>query len=132
MLTLAIDTNTYVAFLNGNKDVVDYVRRADEIIIPFIVLGELYHGFYRGNKAPENIRLLEEFLDSPRVSIAQSDVQSALIFGEIATELADKGKPMQQDDIWIAALCKRNNYSLLTLDQGFKNIIGLKLLPISG
>lgn len=130
MNSLVLDTNTYVAYLNGDKQIVAYVKAADEINLPFIVIGELHYGFFKGNKAPENIRILQEFLESPRVRIIHSDEDVNIVFGEIAAELSSIGKPMQQNDIWIAAVCKRHNYSLLTYDQGFKNIIGLKLLPL--
>ena len=53
---------------------------------------------------------------------------TARIFGEIATELRQKGKPIQQDDMWIAALCKQYGYALATADKGFTGITGLELL----
>ena len=130
MNTIALDTNAYVAFLKGNKQIITYVQEADEIIMPFVVIGELYYGFFRGSKASENTKILDDFLRSSRVKIQDSTSETSLIFGEIAAELADKGKPMQQNDLWIAALCKERSYPLLTLDKGFENIIGLKLLPL--
>ena len=130
MNSLVLDTNAYTAFLNGNKKIASIIKKANEIYIPFILLGELYHGFYKGSKASENIKILDEFLSSERVNIIHSDNDTCIIFGEIASELASIGKPMQQNDIWIAALCKEHNYSLLTLDNGFKNIVGLKILPL--
>ena len=41
MNTIALDTNAYVAFLKGNKQIITYVQEADEIIMPFVVIGEL-------------------------------------------------------------------------------------------
>ena len=35
---------------------------------------------------------------------------------------------MQQNDIWIAALCKQHRYALVSNDQGFKNVVGLTLI----
>lgn len=127
---VCLDTNTYVAFLQGDKKIVDYIKNADEIILPFIVMGELYYGFYRGTKAAENVAILDKFISSTRVNIVNATEQTALIFGEIAAELANIGKLMQQNDIWIAAICKQLNCPLLTYDKGFKNVIGLKLVPI--
>ena len=131
MNSIVIDTNAYVAFLNGNKLCVNYIRSADEIILPSIVLGEIYYGIFRGTKKAENTKNLDGFLASPRVSIMHSDDKTAVSFGEIAAELANAGKPMQQNDIWIAALCKDLGKPLLTYDKGFENIIGLKLLPVT-
>jgi tRNA(fMet)-specific endonuclease VapC len=130
MNTVVLDTNTYVAYLNGNEEVVAYVRAADQLVLPFVVIGELYYGFFRGTKTAENSKILSDFLNSPRVSIWESTPETAIIFGELAAELADKGKPIQQNDIWIAALCKQHSSPLLTLDKGFKHIVGLQLLPV--
>ena len=130
MPQIAIDTNAYVAYLKNQKQVVGHFREADSVIVPYIVIAELYHGFFRGSKATENLQTLNEFLSSPRMSVIYPDEITTLNFGEIATELANAGKPMQQNDIWIAAICKQHGYPLLTLDNGFRNIIGLKLLPL--
>lgn len=130
MNTIVLDTNTYTAFLKSDNIVVQYIREADQIIMPYIVLGELYYGFFKGRKSDENLKVLDNFLRSPRVKIVHSDSDICVVFGEIAAELTAIGKPMQQDDIWIAAICKKINAPLLTYDRGFSNIIGLRLLPI--
>jgi len=129
-MIIALDTNAYVAFIRGEEAIYNNIKKADEIVMPFVVLGELYYGFYNGNKSAKNIQILEEFIKDLDVTIVHSVDQTALIFGEISAELAAIGKPMQQNDVWIAAICKQYNYSLLTLDKGFSNILGLRLLPL--
>jgi predicted nucleic acid-binding protein len=42
---LALDTNRYTDLCRGNVPVVEAVELADEVWLPFIVLGELRAGF---------------------------------------------------------------------------------------
>lgn len=125
MRQLALDTNAYRALEDGNKTVADAVRTADTIGLPVIVLGELYFGFENGNRKAQNSTKLDRFMRAGRVEILHIDTATARIFGELFTELMRLGKPIQQDDVWIAALCKQHGYTLATADKGFRHIVGL-------
>jgi predicted nucleic acid-binding protein len=59
--------------------------------------------------------------------LAFKDV-TAKLYGEITTQLRQIGHSIQQNNIWIAALCKQYNYKLATNDTGFDNILGLEVI----
>ncbi len=126
--SILLDTNAYAAFLNKNEIVGEIIKSTTEIYLPFVVLGELNFGFFKGNKTRENFNLLSKFMSSPRTEILYSDELTFQIYGEIATELSILGKPIQQNDIWIAALAKQHGLVLVSNDNGFANIVGLKLV----
>ncbi len=128
--SIVLNTNAYVAFIKGEKWVQANITSAPVIYMPFVVLGELHYGFYNGTKAQENLRVLADFLSTPRVKVLQPTENTPRLFGEVSAELAQKGKPMQTNDIWIAALCKEANYTLLTADKGFNNIAGIKIISM--
>lgn len=128
MSIIAIDTNAYRALDDGVAGAAKQVVDAHRIGMPIIVLGELYHGVEKGNKRRRNLERLKAFMGSPRVEILHITEETARIFGEISTELALAGKPIQQNDIWIAALCKQYYFPLLTADKGFEHIIGLDVM----
>ena len=48
---LALDTNRYTDLCRGDVGVVQTVELADEVWLPFIVLGELRAGFAAGSRA---------------------------------------------------------------------------------
>jgi len=131
MKRIALDTNAYSALLKGNLGVADMARKAVDIGIPLPVLGEIHYGIFDGTKSVENVNKLQKFLSTDRVNVLDINENTALLFGEIATELKRVGKPMQQNDIWIAAVCKQYDYTLLSNDRGFSEIIGLKLMVFS-
>ncbi len=131
-MKLALDTNAYRALSDGDQDLADAVRRAEAVGLPIIVLGELRFGFMNGSKLRENSETLERFLATPRVRILQLDEQTTRLFGETATLLRQRGVAIQQNDIWIAALCKQHSFTLATSDQGFQRVLGLEVMEVAG
>ena len=125
---LALDTNAYRALDDGNATLSGLIQTTPQVGLPIIVLGELYHGIFSGNKSERNLDRLGQFLNSPRVEILVINDSTAKLFGEIATELKRLGRPVQQNDIWIAALCKQHDYRLATADSGFQAVVGLETL----
>lgn len=125
---LALDTNAYRALDDGNPKLGALVKTTAQIGVPIIVLGELYYGIFLGSKQRENLSNLNRLLALPRVELLHIDEVTAKLFGEIATELRRTGHPIQQDDMWIAALCKQHGYMLATADKDFDAITGLELI----
>jgi len=125
---LALDTNAYKALGEGNQQLAEEARTAEAVGLPTIVLGELWFGFMNGTKLRQNAATLERFLATPRVRILELDMQTTRVFGEIATLLRHAGVAIQQNDIWIAALCKQHGFALATRDRGFQHVLGLEVL----
>ncbi len=130
-MKLALDTNAYRKLGDGDPDLAESMRRAEVIGLPINVLGELWFGFVNGSKLRENSETLERFLATPRVRILQLDEQTARGFGEIATSLRQAGISIQQNDIWIAALCKQHGFALATRDTGFQHVLGLEVVEVA-
>ena len=125
---VALDTNAYKVLRENNPKVVAAIHNSSTVGLPIIVLGELYFGFENGTKREANMLELRKFLNISSLMILHIDNDTARIFGEIAAELAQIGKPIQQNDIWIAALCKQYSYTLITADKGFQHIRGLDII----
>ena len=128
MQKLALDTNAYTALGYKNKTVATYIETANTIGVPIVVLAEIRFGALNGTQYAKNIDLLDALLLNNRVEVLDIDDQTTRLFAEIATTLRSMGRPIQQNDVWIAALCKQYGYKLVTNDQGFDNILGLDIL----
>ena len=128
---IALDTNAYRALDDGEPEVANYLRSTLKVGLPIIVLGEIYHGIFLGSRQEENNTKLNKFISLSRVEILHVNKSTTKLFGEIAAELKRIGKPMQQNDLWIAALCKQYDYALLSADKGFSNITGLELISFN-
>ena len=130
-MKLALDTNAYKALGEGNQQLAEEARTAEAVGLPVIVLGELWFGFMNGTKLRQNAATLERFLATPRVRVLELDRQTTRVFGEIATLLRQAGIAIQQNDIWIAALCRQHGFVLATRDRGFQQVLGLEVIEFT-
>ena len=130
-MKLALDTNAYRALGEGDPRLAEDMRRAEKVALPIVVLGELWFGFMNGSRLRENSETLERFLATPRVQVLELGEQTSRLFGEIATLLRQTGVAIQQNDIWIAALCKEHGFALATRDRGFQRVLGLDVVDVS-
>jgi predicted nucleic acid-binding protein len=128
---LALDTNAYKALGEGNRQLAEEARMAEAVGLPMIVLGELWFGFLNGTKLRQNAATLERFLATSRVHVLEPNRQTTRVFGEIATLLRRAGTAIQQNDIWIAALCKQHGFALATQDRGFQHVLGLEVIEFT-
>ena len=125
MRRLLIDTNIYSYALRGDDDVVEVLRKAEEIGFSVISIGELLFGFKGGGREQENREELENFLDSPRVVVYSVNEDTSEFYAEILNNLRGIGRPVPTNDIWIAALASQHGYILFSNDSHFTLIPGL-------
>lgn len=127
MKKITLDTNSYSKFFEGDNKILDELNKSILIFIPSIVLGELFHGFYRGSSLIKNKDRLNKFLNKPTVKITNVTLETAKIYGEIKNKIWKRGYPIPTNDIWIAACAIETNSTLVTYDKHFLNIPNLKL-----
>jgi len=116
---LALDTNRYTDLCRGNPDVVETVQTADEVWLPFIVLGELRAGFAVGSQGPRNESVLRRFLLKPGVDVLYADEQTTHHYANVYRQLRKQGTPMPTNDMWIAALVLQHSLTLYDRDAHF-------------
>jgi tRNA(fMet)-specific endonuclease VapC len=130
MMRLCIDTNIYSALISGNKRIQDLLQKAACIIIPTIVLGELYAGFQGGTRHHKNISELEEFLLEPGVEVVAADHAVARRYAIVLSDLKKKGTPIPTNDVWIAAITFETGTMLATFDNHFCKVAGLGIVEL--
>ena len=69
MNALLIDTNIYSHAMRGDAEIIKTLQQVAHIGISVISIGELLSGFKAGNKEKNNRQELNQFLDSPRVTL---------------------------------------------------------------
>lgn len=127
MKKILIDTNAYAAFKKNDASSVAALRSMEFIGVSIIVLGELLSGFSGGSREAANRKELDDFLDSPRVSLLPPDEETAEFYARIYWDMKRKGRPIPANDLWIAATAMRHGLALLTFDEHFESIDGLLL-----
>jgi tRNA(fMet)-specific endonuclease VapC len=125
---LALDTNRYTDFARGASDVLEVVRRADAIVLPFVVVAELRAGFRVGTLARANETRFAGFLSESRVSVAWPDEGTTHVYADLFSHLRRIGRPIPTHDLWIAAVCVQHAVPLYTRDVHFDHVPGLATL----
>ena len=116
---MALDTNRYSDLCRGNVDVVKHVSSADEVWLPFIVLGELRAGFAVGSQGARNEAVLRRFLLKPGVDVLYADEQTTYHYANVYRQLRKQGTPIPTNDMWIAALVLQHSLTLYDRDAHF-------------
>ena len=124
-----LDTNAYSdwrRFGHWNS----LIARAEKIIVPAIVLGELRSGFLRSARARENERKLVRFLGEKLVVIGLVGDETSHHYAILKNHLRTHGKPIPEADVWIAAIAVGHAALLLTRDRHFENLPQVRLADI--
>jgi tRNA(fMet)-specific endonuclease VapC len=118
-MKLALDTNRYTDLCRGERSVIETVERAEEVWLPFIVVGELRAGFAVGTQGPRNEAVLRRFLLKPGVGILYADDQTTHHYASVYRQLRKQGTPIPTNDMWIAALVLQHSLVLCARDAHF-------------
>jgi len=127
MKRIIIDTNFYAAFKRNEPEAVNLLKRADFIGVSTIILGELLAGFRCGSRERENRMELDLFLDAARVHSLVVDDETAEFYGQVFSELRQKGRPIPSNDLWLAATALQQGLALATYDDHFRHVSSLLL-----
>lgn len=123
---MLLDTNILIRLLAGDEVVLQRVAESESIKVPSIVLGELFYGAQKSGRRAENLVRVEQ-LASTNIVLPIS-VGTARFYGQIKEQLRVAGRPIPENDIWIAALAREHDLPLVTLDGHFDHIPDLVIV----
>ena len=120
-----LDTNVIIALFAKEPVVHERLSNADEVFVPCIALGEMFFGAYKSLRIKENLARINEFVLNSTVLACDTD--TAKKYGDIKNQLKEKGQPLPENDIWIAAVAQQYDLTLITRDTHFHIIENLKI-----
>jgi len=120
-----LDTNIIIALFAQDRSVIDHLRDAAEVFVPVIAAGELYFGAYRSGRVEANLQKLQEFVADN--TVLARDGETANFYGQVKNGLCAKGKPIPENDVWVAAIALQHQLTVVTRDAHFGEIDGLQI-----
>ena len=120
-----LDSNIIIDIFRGDKKAISRIKRLYVVYVPVIVIGELYYGANKSDQTPKRkleVEQLEEI-----VTVLNITRSTARIYGEIKDKLRAKGRPIPENDIWIAAVAIEHQLTLITKDKHFENLEGIAI-----
>lgn len=123
---MIIDTNGLSALADGEPALAPILRKATQIAIPVIVLGEYRYGIALSRNRAHYEEWLTEYL--PTFWIVEVDERTTVFYSAVRIELRKAGTPIPSNDAWIAALCRQHDLPLLSRDLHFDVVDGITRL----
>ena len=121
---MILDTNGLSAVADGDLTLEPILRRATEVALPVMVLGEYRYGIRRSRDRARYERWLAEAIPNYRVLVV--DRGTAEQYAEVRDELKRNGHAIPANDLWIAALARQHDLPLLSRDRHFDLVPRLK------
>lgn len=131
MQRLFLDTSAYSEFKRGNADIIEIIRKADQIYVNPVVIGELLSGFDGGKWRDKNRKELDDFLEHDTVTTQAVSRETAERYSFIRQRLKKRGTPIPANDMWIAASVIETGTFLVTRDSDFihlEDIIPMRIV----
>ena len=123
---MILDTNGLSAMAEGESALESILRKAAQVCIPVIVLGEYRYGISQSRKRVHYERWLTEYL--PTFRVLEIDERTTVSYSTVRIELKKAGTPIPANDVWIAALCRQHALPLLSRDRHFDAVSGITRL----
>jgi tRNA(fMet)-specific endonuclease VapC len=119
-----LDTNIIIDLLANENGIKTKLAGAEESFISSITIGELFYGAEKSTRPAENMRRIEDF--AAMITVLGCDTSTARRYGQIKNMLRVKGRPVPENDLWIAAVSCQHDLILVTRDKHFNEIEGLQ------
>lgn len=121
---MILDRNGLSAVADGDASLIPILRRATEIAVPVIVLGEYRYGVRQSRECQRYEQWLMDSL--PNYRILDVDQETTTHYATLRTELKKAGTPIPANDVWVAALCRQYRLPILSRDRHFDIVAGLR------
>lgn len=132
MKSILLDRDAYTALLAGDERVLEALARADTTYMSVITVGELHAGFRGGSRFIVNREQLAGFLSKPTVQTLDVGPESAEICGQLEDTLRRAGTPVFSNTLWLAAQAIQTGSVVISFNDHFREIPGVRLWEISG
>lgn len=119
-----LDTNIIIALFADETVIKNNLAQASEVFIPSIAIGELCYGARKSGRTQANLARIDELVVNSAVLVC--DTETAHRYGDVKNNLRFRGRPLPENDIWIAALALQHNLILVTRDAHFQEVENLQ------
>jgi tRNA(fMet)-specific endonuclease VapC len=114
------DTNIIIAFLKNESKIVDLFSGSSVINISPVTVGEMYYGARNSQNSLKNLEIYKDFFSY--CNVLSISFKTAIHYSDLKIKLKEAGKPIPENDLWIAANAIENSLTIVTRD---KHLLGI-------
>ncbi len=119
-----LDANVAIDALNGRLDLSTRQDEGDDIYLSVQAVGELYFGVEKSDRPEANFAAIQVL--SARFPVLPCTEETARHYARLRSRLRLRGKPIPENDIWIAATAFEHDLELVTRDSHFEQVEHLR------
>jgi predicted nucleic acid-binding protein len=123
-VAVILDTNAVSALLVGDPALAEVLAGDQRHHLPVIVIGEYRYGILGSNRRDRLQKLLETLIRESLVLAI--DETTAETYAHVRDELRRKGRPIPENDIWIATLARQHRQPVVSRDDHFDQVTDLR------
>lgn len=124
-----LDTNICIYIIKNNPISVRQKFEqisANNLVLSMVTLAELRYGAEKSQAREKAIKAIEQL--SRHIQIAELDEVVAEHYADIRAQLERQGKPIGNNDLWLAAHARAKNWVLVSNNtREFERVVGLRL-----
>jgi len=120
-----LDTNVVISLLQGEESIRERLAENRRVLLSTIVLGELYYGARKSGRVEENLTRINRL--AVATVVLGCDIITAHEYSVIKNELRLKGRPIPENDIWLAAIARQYDLILVSRNKHFAEVQELAL-----
>jgi len=123
---ISLDTNAVIGLFRNDPRITKIIASHSTICLPVPVVAELLYAARNSFRVTDNLKTHNEFIES--CSILNITKETADRYSILRLQLKQKGRPIPENDLWIASLCLEQGVALCTEDAHFDGIDGLVIV----
>lgn len=123
---MILDTNAVSSLLAGDPALGDLLASRLRHHLPVLVIGEYLFGLVRSRHRERLGLLFVALIRESRVLVV--DQVTAEVYSQVREELRARGRPIPENDVWIAALALQHQQSVVSRDDHFDSVQGVTRL----
>lgn len=123
-MAVILDTNAVSALFVGDPALGEVLAGTQRHHLPVIVVGEYRYGLL-GSRRRDHLQGLLDTLIRESI-VLHVDEATAETYSHVRDELRRKGKPIPENDLWIAALARQHHQPVVSRDEHFDDVSNLR------
>jgi tRNA(fMet)-specific endonuclease VapC len=122
-----LDTSAAAAFLRGDQVLMDRIAQLDAVYTSVVAVGELLYGARHSSRPEANLERVSSFVSA--IVVLPCNDATAEVYARVKQNLRTKGRPIPDNDLWIASSAIQHGLTLIDRDAHFEQIEGLEREP---
>jgi predicted nucleic acid-binding protein len=123
-----LDTSVFIAAESGRP--IDTSRLPDEAAVSVVTLAELHAGVLAAKDTDTRARRLNTIDALADVEVVPVDIEAAVTWARMRVLLAESGRRVNVNDLWIAATAASQGLPVITQDDDFTAVEGIAGLVV--